>query len=190
MTTLRSPLDARPGALLQGGLWGLYWGLFLALVLLGTPPALAQQKDSTDIKRFRRADTYLRAEKYDKAISLLESLYEEAPENPSFYRKLKEAYESVKRYDDALRLVEARLAEQKTPQLLSEKARLLYRNDERKAADRTWDRAVALAPEQAPTYRIVYQALVDLRRFRPAIEVLRQARNRLENDALFRTEMA
>jgi tetratricopeptide (TPR) repeat protein len=190
VTTLRSPLDARPGALLQGGLWGLYWGLFLALVLLGTPPALAQQKDSTDIKRFRRADTYLRAEKYDKAISLLESLYEEAPENPSFYRKLKEAYESVKRYDDALRLVEARLAEQKTPQLLSEKARLLYRNDERKAADRTWDRAVALAPEQAPTYRIVYQALVDLRRFRPAIEVLRQARNRLENDALFRTEMA
>ncbi|MFB6248709.1 MAG: tetratricopeptide repeat protein [Salinibacter sp.] len=168
---------------------------FLALGLMGAllapaRPAPAQQRDSTELRRFQRADSYLRAGQYEKAIGLLEGLYRQSPDNASFYRKLKDAYESVKRYDDAIRLVEDRLDEEPSPRLLAEKARLLHQKGDEQAAERTWTAAIERAPKRASPYRIVYQSLVDVRRFRRAIEVLRTARSRLEDPSLFRTELA
>lgn len=166
-------------------------GLVLALLVgVGGTSASAQPTDSTQLKRFQRADAYVRAGQFERAISLLERLYDEAPGNTAFYRKLKEAYESVKRYEDALRLVETRIEREATPALLSEKARLLHRNGEEKKAQKTWDRALALTPNQAQTYRTVYQTLVELREFRTAIEVLQRGRETLDRPDAFRTELA
>ena len=132
----------------------------------------------------------MQAGKFEEAIQILQRLYDESPNNASFYRKLKEAYESVKRYDDALRLVDEQMAGDPTPSLLSEKARLLYQKGAEEEAAQAWERAIAIAPERSTTYRIVYQTLVDIRRFKQAIEVLTEARSTLDNDALFRTELA
>jgi tetratricopeptide (TPR) repeat protein len=156
----------------------------------GAAPVHAQVQDSTELKRFRRADSYLQGGQFEDAIRILESLYEQSPNNSSFYRKLKDAYESVKRYDDALRLVEDRLSQRRTPHLLSEKARLLYEQGNEAAADSTWATAINRAPGRTTTYRIVYQTLVDIRRFKQAIEVLQQARDRLDDPSLFRLELA
>jgi len=160
------------------------------LVVGGSSPVHAQAQDSTELKRFRRADTYLQGGQFEDAIRILESLYAESPDNSSFYRKLKDAYESVKRYDDALRLVDDRLSRRRTPHLLSEKARLLYEKGDEAAADSTWTTAINLAPERTATYRVVYQTLVDIRRFKRAIEVLQRARERLDDPSLFRLELA
>lgn len=136
------------------------------------------------------ADSYVRAGNFEKAIQLLEQLYEESPRNRSFYRKLKDAYESVKRYDDALQLVQARIDRAPTPELLSEKARLLHLKGSRKKANQTWDRALALEPQKAKTYRVVYQTLLNIRRFNKAIDVLKEGREALEDPDAFRTELA
>jgi len=187
---LASPFVALSSTLIRRG--GL---VLLAMGLLGIGGfsgnyAHAQPADSTQLRRYRMADTRLQAGKYKEAIKILESLHQESPGNPSFYRKLKDAYESVKRYDDALRLVESRLNDNPSPSLLSEKARLLYQKGAEKKAASTWDQAIRLAPDRAPTYRIVYQTLVEVRRFRQAIDVLQKARNTLNNEAIFRTELA
>ena len=169
----------------------IFLGSALLLVLALAPqPVHAQRADSTQLRRFRMADARLQAGKFEEAIQILESLYDEAPENSSFYRKLKEAYESIKRYDDALRLVEDRIGDNPTPTLVSEKARLLYQKGNEKAASQTWEKAIGLAPGEASSYRIVYQTLVEIRRFKQAIDVLQRARDQLDNDALFRTELA
>jgi len=167
-----------------------FLAVLVGVALLVGSPVRAQQADSTELRRFRMADSFLQSGEYEKAIGILESLYEQSPDNASFYRKLKDAYESVKRYDDAIQLVEGRIDETATPQRLAEKARLLYQKGDREAAEQIWTDAIQRAPERAPTYRIVYQSLMDVRRFRRAIEVLRTARTRLENEALFRTELA
>ena len=187
---LASPFVAFSSTLIRRG--GL---VLLAMGLLGIGGfsgnyAHAQPADSTQLRRYRMADTRLQAGKYKEAIKILESLHQESPDNPSFYRKLKDAYESVKRYDDALRLVESRLNDNPSPSLLSEKARLLYQKGAEKKAASTWDQAIRLAPDRATTYRIVYQTLVEVRRFRQAIDVLQKARNTLNNEAIFRTELA
>ncbi|HKL88369.1 MAG TPA: tetratricopeptide repeat protein, partial [Salinibacter sp.] len=157
---------------------------------LGASTLSAQATDSTQLRRFRVADARMQSGQFEEAIEILQQLYEESPKNASFYRKLKEAYESVKRYDDALRLVEEQMEGDPTPSLLSEKARLLYQKGAEKQAVETWEQAIATAPRRSTTYRIVYQTLVDIRRFKQAIDVLTEARTTLDNDALFRTELA
>ncbi len=162
----------------------------LVLVLLPAFPAQAQQPDSTELRRFRLADSYLRAGRTERAITMLEDLYANSPSTYVFYNKLKEAYENVKRYDDAIALVEERMDNQKAPSTLSEKARLLYLKGNEQQAFETWDDAIALAPDQQTTYNVVYRALVDLRRFDRAIEVLEQGRERLGTPNAFQTQIA
>ncbi len=190
LRSLSFPL--RVGAFPFSSCWAGIAFLAAGLLVVPTlaPPTHAQQADSTQLRRFRAADARLQAGKFEEAISILESLYEESPGNSSFYRKLKDAYESVKRYDDALDLVEDRAGSNPTPGLLAEQARLLYQKGEEKKASRTWKEAISRAPDRTSTYRIVYQSLVETRRFKQAIDVLRQARETLDNDALFRTELA
>lgn len=164
--------------------------LVLLGLFLGILPAHAQGPDSTQLRRFRAADAHLQSGEADRAIEILETLYDEAPENNSFYRKLKQAYESVKRYEDALRLLEGRIDGRPTAHLLSEKAYLQYQMGKEETAAATWRDALAQAPKDPTTYRVVYQTLVELRRFNRAIDVLQQAREEIGNDTLFRSELA
>ena len=161
-------------------------------LILGTAaaPVHAQQSDSTQIRRFQRANALERAGETEKAIALLEDLYDEAPQNTAFYRKLKDTYESVKRYDDALRLLEDRMGGSPTVPYLTEKGRLQYLKGTIETANETWDRAIQLAPQEAGTYRTVYETLIDLRHFRKAIDVLKTGREALDRSGAFRTELA
>jgi len=169
----------------------LLWGLLIGgLLLVGSVSGARAQPDSdAQRERFRRADAYLRAGKTEQAIDLLEQLYRASPENAAFYRKLKDAYESVKRYEEALRLLNERMGSSPTPSQLSERARLLYRDGQEEAAFTTWGTAVEQAPNRAATYRTVYQTLMEVRRFGRAIEVLEQGRRALDAPARFRREM-
>lgn len=166
--------------------------LLLLLFVVGASvlPAHAQQVDSTQLKRFQQANAFLRSGETDRAIKLLEKLYAESPGHTAFYRKLKETYESVKRYDDALRLVEKQIGDAPTVPLLSEKARLQYQKGDVETANETWDRALRLAPENRQTYQTIYKTLLDIRHFKKAIEVLTQGRQDLDRPSAFRTELA
>ncbi|MEX1055022.1 MAG: tetratricopeptide repeat protein, partial [Rhodothermales bacterium] len=113
--------------------WRIALLLAVALVV-GGGTARAQDMDSTQVARYQLADAYLRAGQFDRAISLFEDLYAGSKANYAFYSKLKEAYESIKRYDDAVELVNEKLAASSTPQLVSDLARLHYLQNEEENA--------------------------------------------------------
>ena len=160
-------------------------------VAVSSPPAMAQgDADNQQMQRFQLADQFMRAGQYDRAIPVLEDLYESSPDNPTFYIKLKEAYESVKKYEDAIALVDQRLEDYNTPMLMSEKARLQYLSGQEQAAYETWDTALSLAPERSSTYRIVYQAYADIRRFDRAIDVLKRGREAIDAPGAFQIQLA
>ena len=159
--------------------------------LLSLPSdVVAQQIDSTQIARYQLADSFLRAGQYDRAISMLENLYDINPSVYAFFDKLKQAYESVKRYDDALALIDDRLSNGNIPSILAEKARLLYISGEEKTAYETWNEVLAVDPNNQNNYRIVYQSLVLVRLFDFAIETLVQGRFRVGDPSLFQSDLA
>lgn len=151
----------------------------------------AQQVDSTVTRRFQLADSYLRAGQFERAIHLLEDLYAGYPETFVFFDKLKEAYESIKRYDDAISLVEDRIERTaRDPILVAEIARLHYLKGNEESADKIWQDALSLAPDNRNTYRIVYQSLYESRLLERAIDVLEQGEKRLGADAHFEPDLA
>ena len=170
---------------------GLFLSVWIVAFLLMPALAVAQQSGNTSqTQRFQLADQFMRAGQYERAIPVLEGLYDDEPGNATFYVKLKEAYENVKQYDDAITLVDRRLERYNTPMLMSEKARLLYLADREDEAFATWDRAISLAPERSSTYRIVYRALADIRRFDRAIDVLQRGREALDAPTAFQVQIA
>lgn len=159
--------------------------------LLALPsPARAQQIDSTLVGRFQLADAFLRAGQFDRAITLLEDLHAEDPHAFVFFDKLKQAYESVKRYDDAIALVDTQLRRSRNASMLAEKGRLLYLKGTEAEADAAWEAAVQLAPEDPNSYRIVYQSLVDVRLFDRAIAVLEAGRQAMGTPEAFQSDLA
>ncbi len=164
------------------------------LLLLVCAPVVqvhAQQMDSTQVARFQLAESYLRAGQFERAIGLLEDLYEASPATHVFYEKLKEGYENVKMYDEAIALVDERLALDANPVLLfSEKARLQFLQGDEQAAYASWDQAIASTPNHANTYRVVFQSLSRVRLFERAVSILEQGRERLKSNDHFQMDLA
>ena len=169
---------------------------WIGIVVLTAPiwapvaDAAGQQQENPQIVRFRLADTFLRSGQFDQAIGLLEDLYAEAPRNDAFYEKLKEAYENVKRYEEAAALVKARLVDTRSAALLSDLAHIRYLQGNEKDAHATWQEAVETAPTDPNTYRVVYRSLLGVRQFERAVLLLEQARSATGQAALFRVELA
>ena len=164
----------------------------LLLVLgLSAGTASGQGLDSTLVTRYQLAESYLRAAQFDRAIALLEGLVERSPDTYVFFDKLREAYESVKRYDEAIALVDARLVpgEAGSP-LRAEKARLQYLKGDEEAAMATWDEAISEAPDRPGSYLVVYRSLMQMRLFEKAVEVLEYGRHQIGNEELFQTDLA
>ncbi len=140
--------------------------------------------------RFRLADTYMRAGQYERAVSLLEDLYAENPRSTVFFDKLKTAYVGLKRYDDAIRLVDEWISLGPTPQLYAERGSLEYQNGNEEAAHRSWERAVEIAPNDHRAYRAVYFMMSANRLFDDAVAMLEEGRRRLRNEHLFQLDLA
>lgn len=166
--------------------------LILLFGLFSVPEAgaQAQEVDSTQIARYQLADSFMRAGQFDRAITLLEDLYASSPGHYTFYAKLKDAYEGLKRYEDAIDLVQEKLKDERSPTLLSDLARLLYLKDEEDRAYATWDEAIESAPADPNSFRVVYQSLLDVRLFERAIDVLQRAREATGDADVFRVDLA
>jgi tetratricopeptide (TPR) repeat protein len=169
--------------------------LLLLLTLLAVTgegqSAQAQAIDSTLVMRYQLAESYLRAAQFDRAIALFEGLVERSPDTYVFYDKLREAYASVKRYDDAIALVDRRIVPGEAGTALrAEKARLQYLKGDEEAALDTWDETIRQVPDRPGSYLVVYRSLMQMRLFEKAVEVLEYGRSALNNDQLFQTDLA
>lgn len=167
--------------------------LLLPLLLLGAGSARqagAQVADSTQNQRFRLAESYIRAGQYEHAITLLTDLYRARPDAYVFYDRLKRSYESLKRYREAIALVDEQIARNRVPIHVAEKARLLHLSGSEEEARRTFEEAIAMNPRDAATYVVVYQAMLQLRLIQRAIETLERGREAIGTSARFEADLA
>ncbi len=185
-------MDGRSSIFSLPGARTLFAICLAALFFTSKPDALyAQQSDSLLTVRFQLAQSYIRAGQFERAITLLEDLYAAHPTTHAFYDHLKDSYENVKRYDDALALVEERIRQEPANAVYAaEMARLLYlKGDEQEAYD-TWNEAIALEPDNRNVYRVVYQSMVQVREIERAIQVLEAGREAIGEKANFHADLA
>jgi len=166
--------------------------LFLLLIFgMQAPRVFAQQVDSTLVARFQLAESFLRAGQFQRAIALLEDLNERSPETHVFYERLRTAYENVKRFDDAIVLVNRKIESEPFPSLyVSEKARLQYLAGRETLALETWHEAIETNPALPAVYLLVYHSLMQVRLFDHAIYFLEMGREALNDELLFQTDLA
>ena len=162
--------------------------LMLCLVLASS--ATAQQSEADMTARFQLADSYLRSGQYDRAIPLLQDLYREDPASHVFFVKLKQGFENTKRYEEAIALIDSRIAhEGPTPVLLAEKGRFYFLDNQEDRALLTWSEAVETDSQRTGTYLVVYNAMVQSRLYVEAIALLVAGRESMDNETLFRKEL-
>ena len=146
--------------------------------------------DSSLAARYSLADSYLRVGQFDRAIALLEDLYDTSPETYVFYDRLKQAYEGVKRYDDAIALMDDQLTYfPGSLHLLTEKARLIYLKGDEQGALAAWDDALA-ASDDPNRFRAVSNAMVDVRLLDAASATLVRGRTTAGDSTLYQSELA
>ena len=165
--------------------------LLFLISLLVVQSAVGQAIDSSLVARFQLADSYLRAGQFDRAIPVLEDLYEQKPETYVFFDKLREAYESIKAYEEAITLTENRLTiDANKVGLTSDIARLYYLKGDEATADEYWERAIAQNPGVDNAYRVVYQSLIEVRLFDKAVNLLEAGREEIGQKNLFQVDLA
>jgi cellulose synthase operon protein C len=165
--------------------------VLLVLALTSTPRA-AWGQDGVDanVQRLQLAESFMRAGQHERAVALLEQLYASDPTSFVVFDRLRAAYESVKRYDDAIAMTNRRIAESPTPVLYADIARYHHLKGDEAGAERYWQEAVRFAPANRSTYQVVYRSMLDVRRLDLAIETLRQGRSSLGDASAFRGELA
>lgn len=156
------------------------------------PPTEEEQLDGHTASRYQLALGYLRGMQFERAIAILRDLYAEQPERKIFFDKLKEAYVDVKRYDDAVALLDEALVRSSAaqPELEAERAQLFYLGGDEPAAMEAWSALLLSAPDTEAVYRVVYASMVQIRLLIQAIDVLKQGRQAIGNMDLFQAELA
>ncbi|MBI4810354.1 MAG: tetratricopeptide repeat protein [Ignavibacteriales bacterium] len=150
----------------------------------------AQQRAASEVK-FKLAQSYERSGDFETAAKLYEESFSKDSANNVIFDALKRMYLQLKRYDDAIRLIEYWLqAHPNDIGLLAQLGSAYVLNSDEPKAFQLWDRAIALAPKNEVTYRIVCVAVTQSRLFDRAIELYKRGRIACSNPILFTTEIA
>ena len=183
---------------------GTRWFLVLCLLPIAWPslaqrprvvpePADLSAEDSLALAQYRQARTLVGAGRLEAAIPIFLKLIESDNTNITYYTSLREAYEALKRYDDAVLLIDRQLTvmspEAAVP-LRAEKARLLHLSGKEHEADDVWNQLLDSSQGQERFYRTVYESMLQSRLIGRAIAVLERGRTDTGRSDVFLTELA
>jgi tetratricopeptide (TPR) repeat protein len=158
-------------------------------LILGTCSGTAQTQDA-NIK-VRLAQSYERSGDFESAAKMYEEVYAKDSTNYGIFDALRRVYMQLKRYDDAIALMEQRLRLQPTDvNILAQLGRAYNFNANDVKANEVWDRAIATSPKNETVYRVVCAAMLENRQVETAIKMYLRGRAEIGKPDLFTTDLA
>jgi cellulose synthase operon protein C len=158
-------------------------------VIAGSPLVHAQTVDEDT--RFRLAQGLEHSGEYERAVSLYEGLYKNHPDNYIYFEGLQRMFVQLKRYDDAIALIQSRLSTSPDDvNLLALLGTALYKEGKESDATASWERALTVQPANSAVYRLVANVLIENRLLEKASEVYRRGRVACNDPNLFTIEIA
>jgi tetratricopeptide (TPR) repeat protein len=139
----------------------------------------------------RLAQSYERGGDYEAAAKIYEGLYAKDSINFNVFDALRRTYMQLKRYDDAIVIMEKRLRIQPGDMnLLAQLGRAYNYNSNDVKANEAWERAIATAPKTEVVYRVVCQAMLENRLVENAVKMYQRGRAAIGEPDLFTTDLA
>ena len=165
--------------------------LYSCLVLLVLAIAGTRSQTPDTQAKFRLAQGLEQSGEIERAAELYRDLLRSDPRNYAFFDGLHRTAMSLKRYDEAIAVIKARIA--LFPADVPLHAMLgtaLYRAGKEQDAMNTWDGALALGATNVQTYRLVANVLIENRLLDRAADVYRRGRTLSDDPSLFSIELA
>jgi len=159
----------------------------LSLVLL--PRVHAQPPDQAT--KFRLAQSYEQAGNFESAAKFYEEMLARDQSNYVYFDSVRRMYLQLKRYDDAIALIQQRLS--MNPGDLPTRAILAstyYKTGNEKEAYAEWEKAIATNPDNSGAYRLVAQSMLENRLLDKTAELYRRARVACKDPNLFTMDLA
>jgi cellulose synthase operon protein C len=151
--------------------------------------ALSQTPDATT--KFRLAQSLEQAGEVERAAALYNELLTKDPSNFMYFDGVQRTLLALKRYDEAIRLIDERLRKSPNDQnLYTLLGTVLYRAGREKEADEAWNKAIAVAPSNPNSYRLVAGAMMENRLLDRSIAAFRRGREACNDPMLFTMELS
>ncbi len=161
----------------------------LVLCLLSTHLAFSQTPDQ--LTKFRLAQTYEQAGDFERAAEAYRALLRADSSNVLYFEGLRRVYLQLKKYDEAITLIQNRLLH--APDDVALRATLggvYYKAGREKEATAAWERAIAIEPKNQNVYRVVANVQLENRLLDRAAETYRRARTAVNDPAVFTIDLA
>jgi tetratricopeptide (TPR) repeat protein len=153
--------------------------------LMDTSFVLAQRPQD-----YIMAMQHMRQNQYEQAYDILVQLLRQDPNNYPLLDQALIALTELKRYPEAIELIESRLRGSYDDIVLATRLGELYHLDERsEQAYRIWNRTVQSNQSSLQAYRYVADAMRSRREFSMAIDIYENARRLFDNQSLFFSEI-
>lgn len=162
--------------------------IFLITICISTLFAQPQQRD-LDIK-FRIGQNLEANGEWESAVKIYEEIYSVDSTNIVYFEALLRAYDQLKRYDDAKRVINSKLQKQpKDVNLISKLGKVHARAGEIKEAESIWQKIIDNNPNNLSVYGIVANAMIESRLFESALKVYQSGRQITKTEFAFASEI-
>ncbi|MGB6650151.1 MAG: tetratricopeptide repeat protein [Bacteroidota bacterium] len=163
----------------------------LATVLLVISAVEAPSQTPHTPTRFRHARAFEEAGDFERAAILYQELLAEDSLNLAYFQGLQRVFLFLKRYDEAIVLIQRRLSV--TPgdlNLHASLGSLYYKSGRESEADAAWEQALSGNPTDPQRYRIIANVMMENRLLEKAAETYRRGRIGCNDTKLFTIELA
>lgn len=126
-------------------------------------------------QQLRIAQKYQQADEHEKAILILEKLYERRPGNIQYYSAYLESLIALSRTNDALDLIERqKTSEPINPRYEVDKATVLYKSGDKNTAKKIWKETLQQYQENVAIYTLIARSILDNGLFYEAVEIYKK----------------
>lgn len=141
-------------------------------------------------QKLRTAQYYEQIQDWENAVKLYEDLYKADSINIVFFDGLLRGYDQLKRYDDAVRIINTQLRyRQKDIGLLSQLGKMYARGGNTDRAIEAWNNTLDVDKKNSYAYTIVANAMIESRMIEEAIKVYKKGRSVLGDPYLFAADL-
>ena len=163
--------------------------LVLTLIII-TSFYLIAQNDPYDLNQFMLAENYEQSGNPNKAIEIVEELFQKNPNNPTYFNKLYNLYLLTKKYETAIRIVELKISQNPLdPTYYGMLGSIHYLMGDIKKAKATWEIPIKNNPENPFTYRMMANYAIERRAFEIAIEFLNSGKSKSNDPSIFAMDL-